>query len=40
MVQENLDSFSNVSVELFDGLLVEYARSKGASVLVRFAGDI
>ena len=35
MVQENLDSFSNVSVELFDGLLVEYARSKGASVLVR-----
>ncbi|MEK9772390.1 MAG: pantetheine-phosphate adenylyltransferase [Opitutae bacterium] len=35
MVQENLEAFSNVSVELFDGLLVEYARSKEATVLVR-----
>ena len=35
MVKENLDDFSNVTVELFDGLLVEYARQKGATVLVR-----
>ncbi len=35
LVQENLDAYSNVSVELFDGLLVEHARRKGATVLVR-----
>lgn len=35
MVKENLDDFSNVSVELFDGLVVEHARRKGARVLVR-----
>ncbi len=35
MVEENLESFSNVSVELFDGLLVEYAKQKGATVLIR-----
>jgi pantetheine-phosphate adenylyltransferase len=35
MVEENLGEFTNVSVELFDGLLVEHARSTGATVLVR-----
>jgi pantetheine-phosphate adenylyltransferase len=35
MVEENIDSFSNVSVELFDGLLVEYAKRTGATVLIR-----
>jgi len=35
MVEENLGEFTNVSVELFDGLLVEHARSRRATVLVR-----
>ena len=35
MVEENLGSFNNVSVELFDGLLVDHAMHKGASVLIR-----
>ena len=35
MVEENLASFNNVSVELFDGLLVDHAMHKGASVLIR-----
>ena len=35
MVEENLAEFSNVTVELFDGLLVEHARERGATVLVR-----
>ena len=35
MVEENLESFRNVEVELFDGLLVEHARKKGANVLIR-----
>jgi pantetheine-phosphate adenylyltransferase len=35
MVQENLVDFENVTVELFDGLLVEHARKRGATVLVR-----
>lgn len=35
LVRENLDSQVNATVEAFDGLLVDYAREKGASVLVR-----
>ena len=35
MMEENLAEFSNVTVELFDGLLVEHARDRGATVLVR-----
>jgi pantetheine-phosphate adenylyltransferase len=35
MVEQNLKEFTNVSVELFDGLLVEHARRTGAKVLVR-----
>ena len=35
MVEGNLAEFSNVTVELFDGLLVEHARDRGATVLVR-----
>ena len=35
LVRENLDSHVNATVEAFDGLLVDYAREKGASVLVR-----
>ena len=35
LVRENLLSHSNVSVESFNGLLVDYALKKGASVVVR-----
>jgi len=35
MVGENIADFPNVTVELFDGLLVEHARQRGAKVLVR-----
>jgi len=35
MVNENLNDLENVSVQLFDGLLVEHARKNGATVLVR-----
>jgi pantetheine-phosphate adenylyltransferase len=35
LVRENLASHVNATVEAFDGLLVDYAREKGASVLVR-----
>lgn len=35
MVRENIADFPNVTVELFDGLLVEHARQRGATVLVR-----
>ena len=35
MVRENLAPFNNVSVEPFDGLLVEHAKARGATVLVR-----
>ena len=35
MVRENIADFPNVTVELFDGLLVEHARQRGAKVLVR-----
>ena len=35
LVEENLGPFSNASVEAFDGLLVDYARKRGATVLVR-----
>jgi phosphopantetheine adenylyltransferase len=31
MVEENLAEFSNVTVELFDGLLVEHARKEGCN---------
>ena len=35
LVRENLNSHTNATVEAFEGLLVDYAREKGASVLVR-----
>lgn len=35
LVQENLSLHDNVTVEPFDGLLVDYAREKKARVLVR-----
>ena len=35
LVEENLGPYSNASVEAFDGLLVDYARRRGATVLVR-----
>lgn len=35
LLQENVKSFDNVTVEPFDGLLVDYAKQKGARVLVR-----
>jgi pantetheine-phosphate adenylyltransferase len=35
LIQQNIDHFGNVSVESFDGLLVDYAKEIGASVVVR-----
>jgi pantetheine-phosphate adenylyltransferase len=35
LIQQNIAHFSNVSVESFDGLLVDYAKELGASVVVR-----
>ena len=35
LVRGNLESHANASVEAFDGLLVDYAKERGASVLVR-----
>jgi pantetheine-phosphate adenylyltransferase len=35
LVQAAVKDLPNVKVTLFDGLLVEYARSQGASVLIR-----
>ena len=35
LVEENINLFENVKVESFDGLLVDYAKRKGANVLVR-----
>ena len=35
LVKDNLNRFQNVSVEPFSGLLVDYAKNKGAKVLVR-----
>jgi len=35
LVRENINGNDRVSVEAFDGLLVDYAKERGASVLVR-----
>ena len=35
LIQDNVKSFDNVTVEPFDGLLVDYAKEMGARVLVR-----
>ena len=35
LVKENISRLNNVSVETFDGLLVEHARRRGACALVR-----
>ncbi len=35
MVQESVQCYKNVSVELFDGLLVDYCVAHGASVMIR-----
>ncbi len=35
LIQENIAHFNNVSVESFDGLLVDYAKEISASVVVR-----
>ncbi|MBP51813.1 MAG: pantetheine-phosphate adenylyltransferase [Opitutae bacterium] len=35
LVRDNLNKFVNVSVEPFNGLLVEYAKKIGATVLIR-----
>jgi pantetheine-phosphate adenylyltransferase len=35
MAQEVVKNMSNVEVDAFDGLLVDYARQKGAKVLIR-----
>jgi pantetheine-phosphate adenylyltransferase len=35
LTESAISPFPNVQVECFDGLLVEYARTKGASVIIR-----
>lgn len=35
MIQESLKGFSNVTVEMFSGLLVNYVKSKQSKVLIR-----
>lgn len=35
LIQEAVKSIPNVEVDIFEGLLVEYARRKGASVIIR-----
>jgi len=35
MIQEAVKCFSNVEVEIFDGLLVNFARKKGCQVIIR-----
>jgi len=35
LIQESVRQYKNVSVEAFNGLLVEYAKSKGAAAIVR-----
>lgn len=35
MINECIKSFKNVSVDIFDGLIVDYAKKKNASVLIR-----
>jgi pantetheine-phosphate adenylyltransferase len=35
MIEENLRAFPNVSVCVFDGLLVEFARKQGAVAIIR-----
>jgi len=35
LVEENITSFANVTVEPFEGLLVDYAAAKKAKVLIR-----
>jgi len=35
LIQECIKNFSNVEVDSFEGLTVEYAKKKGASVLLR-----
>ena len=35
MLQESITAWPNVSVEIFDGLLVDFARSKGAGAVLR-----
>ena len=35
LLEENIVNYDNVSVESFDGLLVDYAKTKKAKVLVR-----
>jgi pantetheine-phosphate adenylyltransferase len=35
LIHKSVDELDNVSVDLFDGLLVEYCRRRGASVVIR-----
>ena len=35
MIEESTQHLSNVSVEKFDGLLVDFAKAKGAQVIVK-----
>ena len=35
LIQKSIAKHKNVTVDLFDGLLVEYCRSRGASVVIR-----
>jgi pantetheine-phosphate adenylyltransferase len=35
MIQETLDSMTGVTVELFDGLLVDFVQARGAQAIIR-----
>ena len=35
MIEESLSGFSNVEVDAFDGLLVDYAKKRGADTILR-----
>ena len=35
MIEESLSGFSNVEVDAFDGLLVDYAKKRGAGTILR-----
>ena len=35
LIKESIKDFNNIEVDFFDGLTVEYAKQKGATVLIR-----
>ena len=35
MIKKSIESFDNIEVECFDGLLVDYAKKKNANIIIR-----